>query len=56
VFIVAPGDAASEEGVTAFVEAATGHLDDIDDWFANAGIDRGLGLHATEAEWVRASR
>lgn len=48
----APGDAASEEGITALVDAARGHLDQIDAWFANAGIVRGLDLDASEAEWA----
>jgi NAD(P)-dependent dehydrogenase (short-subunit alcohol dehydrogenase family) len=47
-----PGDAASEEGVTALVEAARAHLGAIDVWFANAGIDRGKGLAAPEADWA----
>ncbi|MET8836057.1 SDR family oxidoreductase [Micromonospora sp. NPDC004540] len=48
----APGDAASEQGVAALVETARGHLGDIDIWFGNAGIDRGRGLDAGEAEWA----
>ncbi|MFT4008685.1 MAG: SDR family oxidoreductase [Nocardioidaceae bacterium] len=47
-----PGDGASEAGVTALVEAAAAHLGSIDAWFANAGIVRGLGLEATEADWA----
>jgi NAD(P)-dependent dehydrogenase (short-subunit alcohol dehydrogenase family) len=46
-----PGDAASEEGVAALVAAATEHLGGIDAWFGNAGIDRGRGLDASEADW-----
>jgi NAD(P)-dependent dehydrogenase (short-subunit alcohol dehydrogenase family) len=46
------GDAASEEGIAALVAAAREHLGQIDAWFANAGIVRGLGLDATEAEWA----
>lgn len=48
----APGDAASEAGVAALVEAARGHLGAIDAWFANAGIERGAGLQASEADWA----
>jgi NAD(P)-dependent dehydrogenase (short-subunit alcohol dehydrogenase family) len=48
------GDAASEAGVTALVDAARHHLGGIDIWFANAGIDRGEGLHASEADWAAA--
>lgn len=47
-----PGDAASEEGVAALVDAARAHLGSIDAWFANAGIDRGQGLDAAEADWA----
>jgi NAD(P)-dependent dehydrogenase (short-subunit alcohol dehydrogenase family) len=47
-----PGDAASEEGVAALVDAARAHLGSIDAWFANAGIDRGQGLDAPEADWA----
>ncbi|KAA1427831.1 SDR family NAD(P)-dependent oxidoreductase [Nocardioides antri] len=47
-----PGDAASEEGVTALVEAARGHLGAVDAWFANAGIDSGHGLDAPESDWA----
>ncbi|GAB2867238.1 SDR family oxidoreductase [Nocardioides pacificus] len=48
----APGDAASEEGVSALVDVAREHLGAIDVWFANAGIDRGKGLEAPEADWA----
>jgi len=47
-----PGDAASEEGVAALVDAARAHLGSIDAWFANAGVDRGHGLGAPEADWA----
>ncbi len=47
-----PGDAASEAGIAALVAAAREHLGQIDAWFANAGIVRGLGLDASEAEWA----
>ncbi len=47
----APGDGASQAGVTALVETATEQLGQIDAWFGNAGIVRGLGLDAAEADW-----
>lgn len=47
-----PGDAASEAGSAALVEAARTHLGGIDVWFGNAGVDRGHGLDATEDEWA----
>ncbi|MGN6250798.1 MAG: SDR family oxidoreductase [Marmoricola sp.] len=47
-----PGDGASEAGITALVEAAREHLGAIDVWFANAGVVRGIGLDASEAEWA----
>ena len=47
-----PGDAASEAGVTALVTAAREHLGRIDVYVANAGIERGLGLAASEADWA----
>lgn len=47
-----PGDAASEAGVYALVDAARDHLGEIDMWFANAGVARGDGLDATEADWA----
>lgn len=46
-----PGDAGSEAGVAALIEAARRELGEIDLWFANAGIERGIGLHASEADW-----
>lgn len=48
------GDAASEDGVAALVAAARHHLGQIDIWFANAGVDRGVGLEAAEADWAAA--
>jgi len=47
-----PGDAASEEGVTALVAAARGILGEIDIWFGNAGVERGRGLETAEADWA----
>ncbi|MGP5931577.1 SDR family NAD(P)-dependent oxidoreductase [Corynebacterium glyciniphilum] len=49
--LVVAGDAASEEGVTSLVERARGTYGEIDAWFANAGVDRGHGLDAAEADW-----
>jgi NAD(P)-dependent dehydrogenase (short-subunit alcohol dehydrogenase family) len=49
----APGDAASADGVAALVEAARGHLGEIDTYVANAGILHGLWLDATDEEWAR---
>jgi NAD(P)-dependent dehydrogenase (short-subunit alcohol dehydrogenase family) len=46
------GDAASETGVGTLVARAREHLGHIDAWFANAGILRGFGLDAAEAEWA----
>ncbi len=50
--IAVPGDAASEAGIEGLVVAAREHLGDIDAWFANAGILRGMSLQANEAEWA----
>ena len=46
------GDAASEAGVTALVAEARRHLGDIDIWFANAGVDRGSVLAASDDDWA----
>ncbi|MBG6098505.1 SDR family oxidoreductase [Nocardioides luteus] len=45
------GDAASVEGVARLVEAAKDHLGQIDTWYGNAGIDRGIGLDCPEEDW-----
>ncbi|MDP3894911.1 SDR family oxidoreductase [Nocardioides sp.] len=50
----APGDAASQDGVSALVATAHDELGEIDIWFANAGIDRGHLLDAPEADWAAA--
>lgn len=50
--VAVPGDAASEAGIENLVDAAREHLGEIDAWFANAGIVRGLSLDASEAEWA----
>jgi NAD(P)-dependent dehydrogenase (short-subunit alcohol dehydrogenase family) len=47
-----PGDAASEIGVAALVATAREQLGQIDVYVANAGIDRGLGLEASETDWA----
>jgi NAD(P)-dependent dehydrogenase (short-subunit alcohol dehydrogenase family) len=47
-----PGDAASEDGIAALVAGAREQLGTIDVWFANAGIDRGRGLEASEVDWA----
>lgn len=52
--IAVPGDAASEEGVADLVSTARDHLGKIDVYFANAGIDVGQGLEASEEDWARA--
>lgn len=49
-----PGDAATEQGVAVLVAAARKHLTTIDVWCANAGIERGHGLDAAEADWAAA--
>lgn len=46
------GDAASAGGAAALVEEACEQLGRIDAWFANAGILRGCGLDADEADWA----
>ncbi|MGR6319857.1 SDR family oxidoreductase [Micromonospora soli] len=48
----APGDAATEKGVAALVDAARRHLGGIDIWFGNAGVERGRGLRASEEDWA----
>ncbi|WP_024332595.1 SDR family NAD(P)-dependent oxidoreductase [Gordonia hirsuta] len=45
------GDAASESGIESLIAGATEAFGPIDAWFANAGIDRGRGLQASEADW-----
>lgn len=47
----APGDAASQTGVDALIETAALAFGPIDAWFANAGVDRGRGLAASDADW-----
>jgi NAD(P)-dependent dehydrogenase (short-subunit alcohol dehydrogenase family) len=47
-----PGDAASNDGVGALIAAARKRLGEIDVYCANAGIDRGRGLAASEDDWA----
>ena len=47
-----PGDAASEEGVTALVAAARSELGEIDLYCANAGVARRGGPDASEEDWA----
>ncbi|MGP4018843.1 SDR family oxidoreductase [Saccharopolyspora sp. 5N708] len=51
--IAVPGDAASEDGVRALVDAALGEHERIDLFCANAGIARGGGPEADEADWAQ---
>jgi NAD(P)-dependent dehydrogenase (short-subunit alcohol dehydrogenase family) len=46
------GDAASEDGVTALIEAARSALGEIDLYCANAGIARRGGPEASEEDWA----
>jgi NAD(P)-dependent dehydrogenase (short-subunit alcohol dehydrogenase family) len=47
-----PGDAATEAGAEQLHAASVRHLGEIDAWFGNAGVDRGLGLDALELDWA----
>lgn len=47
----APGDAASADGVADLVARSREALGAVDAWFANAGVDRGAGLQASDADW-----
>jgi NAD(P)-dependent dehydrogenase (short-subunit alcohol dehydrogenase family) len=47
-----PGDAASEAGVAALIEAARAELGEVDLYCANAGIARRGGPEASEADWA----
>jgi NAD(P)-dependent dehydrogenase (short-subunit alcohol dehydrogenase family) len=49
-----PGDAATEAGVCALIDAARGHLGAIDVYFANAGIALGKGLDTPADDWAMA--
>lgn len=48
------GDCASEAGVARLVAQARQQLGRIDVFFANAGVEGGRGLEATEEQWARA--
>ncbi|MER7011847.1 SDR family oxidoreductase [Saccharopolyspora sp. NPDC000359] len=50
--LAVPGDAASEDGVRALVDAALGEHGRIDLFCANAGISRGGGPEADEVAWA----
>jgi NAD(P)-dependent dehydrogenase (short-subunit alcohol dehydrogenase family) len=50
--IALPGDAASEDGVAALIEASRSELGEIDLFCANAGIARGGGPEASEQDWA----
>jgi len=50
--VAVPGDAASEDGVAALVDAAGAELGEIDLYCANAGIARIGGPEASEADWA----
>src|SRR5690606_3980818 len=45
-------DAASEDGVAELVAAAGDLWGGVDVWFGNAGVERGRGLQASEADWA----
>ena len=49
-----PGDAATEAGVAALLDTARAELGRVDTYFANAGIDTGLGLDTPDDAWQRA--
>lgn len=49
-----PGDAATEDGVTALLAGAREQLGVIDIFFANAGVDIGRGLDTPDEVWARA--
>ena len=50
--VAIPGDAASEEGVAALIDAARAELGEIDLYCANAGIARHGGPDAPEGDWA----
>ncbi|HEY6297092.1 MAG TPA: SDR family oxidoreductase [Streptosporangiaceae bacterium] len=49
----APGDMATADGVHELIEAARGHLGEIDIYCSNAGIAAGQGPDAPEEAWQR---
>jgi NAD(P)-dependent dehydrogenase (short-subunit alcohol dehydrogenase family) len=50
--VAVAGDAASEDGVAALIDAARAELGEIDLYCANAGIARRGGAEASEADWA----
>src|SRR5712691_7376542 len=50
--VAVAGDAASEDGVAALIDAARAGLGEIDLYCANAGIARRGGPEASEADWA----
>jgi NAD(P)-dependent dehydrogenase (short-subunit alcohol dehydrogenase family) len=50
--IAMPGDAASEEALAGLLQGAADELDGIDMFCANAGVARGGGEDASEADWA----
>jgi NAD(P)-dependent dehydrogenase (short-subunit alcohol dehydrogenase family) len=48
-----PGDVGNADGVRELIEAARGHLGEIDIFCSNAGIAEGEGPDAPEAAWQR---
>lgn len=47
-----PGDAASEEALRALLAATSDQLGPVDLFVANAGVLKGAGLDASEADWA----
>ncbi len=50
--VAVPGDAATQDGVAALIDAARAELGEIDLYCANAGIARIGGPEASEADWA----
>ena len=50
--LAAAGDTADEAAVAALVDRSRAYLGEIDVWFANAGVDRGKGLDASDTDWT----
>lgn len=51
--VLVAGDAASEDGVAALVETVETEVGPIEMFFANAGLDVGRALEASEEDWAR---
>lgn len=51
--VLVAGDAASEEGVSALIETVQAEVGPIEMFFANAGLDVGRTLQASEEDWAR---